>query len=194
MQRGTNLTTIAEHTVDLSLLPEKANILDLGCRGFLFGNYFYNLYHHVYSVDIGKFPGHYHRMAITDFNGFAYIKESRDPQAIRIVKNKAKDATEVITCMTLDTFTPFCGVRGSWDIIKMDIEGAEYEVIMSLTEPPATQLSIEFHLHTKIYGDAEVRQMEDKLLSLGYFPVKHDKTNAHGCGQNYWDSLFILQK
>ena len=30
------ITEIAEHSVDLSLLPLKANILDIGCRGFLF--------------------------------------------------------------------------------------------------------------------------------------------------------------
>ena len=34
------VTTIAEHNVDESLLPEKATILDVGCQGFQFTNYF----------------------------------------------------------------------------------------------------------------------------------------------------------
>jgi hypothetical protein len=75
----------------------------------------------------------------------------------------------------------------------MDIEGAEKDVIWDLDSPPAKQLSIEFHLHTKVYPESAIKEMEDKLLSLGYFPVKHDKTSAHGCGMNYWDSLWILK-
>lgn len=189
------MITVAEHTYEETLLPEKANILDLGCRGFLFTNELRRLGHNVEAVDIDdlfKPDGsnewiYYEQMAITGFDGVVGIERSIDPQATKI-----GHGSEKVQCMTLATFSKFKNIL-LWDLIKIDIEGSEYEVIMSLTEPPAKQLSIEFHLHTGIYGDAQVKEMEDKLLSLGYFPAKHDKTRQHGLGLNYWDSCWILQ-
>jgi len=78
-------------------------------------------------------------------------------------------------------------------VIKIDIEGSEYEVIMSLEKAPAKQLSIEFHLHTGVYGHYEMTMMEDKLKALGYYPAQHERTSEHGAGFNYWDSLWILK-
>lgn len=179
---------IHEHSVDLSLLPEKANILDLGCRGFKFTYYFANLLHNVYPVDIDLLhpAPPYYILGIGGSKGFCAVKKSNDPQATRMTEGFE------LPMHTIESFSKFVNVD-FWDLIKMDIEGSEYDVIISLTEPLAKQLSIEFHLHTGIYGDKEMKEMEDKLLSLGYFPVKHDKYKAHGCPANYWDSLFILQ-
>jgi hypothetical protein len=183
------MTIIAEHTVDLSLLPQCAKVMDAGCRGFLFTDEMARMGHEVYPIDIDVLTTYwqYFRMAISGYTGKCSVQKSKDPQATKMT------AGFDVQCYTIKDFSKLVDIP-FWDLIKLDIEGAEYEAIMPLTEPPATQLSIEFHLHTKIYGDAEIKQMEDKLLSLGYFPVKHDKTSQHGCGLNYWDSLFILQK
>lgn len=182
------ITVIAEHSVDLSLLPEKSKVMDIGCRGFLFTNELKRLGHDVYPIDIDLFYNSppYYILAISNKEGTCGVKHSPDPQA---------------TCMTAGFDIPMHTIKSFsqmvdvdfWDIIKIDIEGSEYEVIMSLTEPPAKQLSIEFHLHTGVYKEQAIKEMEDKLLSLGYFPAKHDKTSAHGCGMNYWDSLWILK-
>jgi hypothetical protein len=186
------ITVIAEHSFDLSLLPEKANILDLGCRGFLFTKEMRRLGHNVAPVDVDDLGSDhsYVRAAATSVNGgFVQVIKSNDPQG-----TKAQQS-ELPTGIRSYNIKGFCGIFGIpfWDLIKMDIEGSEYEVIMSLTEPPAKQLSIEFHLHTKVYGEAQVKEMEDKLVSMGYYPSKHDKTSEHGCGLNYWDSLWILK-
>lgn len=182
------MTTIAEHTIELSLLPPSAKVMDAGCRGFIFTDELRRLGHEVYAIDIEYlFPRQHFIVAIAGYTGKCSVQKSKDPQATKMM------AGFDVQCYTIKDFSKLVDVP-FWDLIKLDIEGSEYEVIMSLTEPPATQLSIEFHLHTKIYGDAQVKEMEDKLLSLGYFPVKHDKTSEHGCGLNYWDSLFTLQK
>jgi hypothetical protein len=188
------IEVIAEHSVDLSLLPEKAFVLDIGCRGFQFTDAMTDLGHIVYPVDIDKLHQHnrpsyrrYYIMAISGKNGTCSVKYSNDPQATKIV-----DGPDILM-YTVKSFSDFVEVK-FWDLIKIDIEGSEYEVMMSLTEPPAKQLSIEFHLHTGVYGDKQVKEMEDKLIALGYLPVKHDKTSQHGAGYNYWDSLFILQE
>jgi len=182
---------IAEHSVNTELLPNNASILDLGCRGFLFAKELQSRGHMLVTVDIEDFPleqtvGHFFPVAITNHNGKCGIARSSDPQATKIKEG------EEIDCYTLEAFsqmllTPF------WDLIKIDIEGSEYEVIMSLTKAPATQLSIEFHLHTGVYGMDSVQEMLDKLEDLGYEIAKHELTEAHGCGYNYWSSLFILK-
>lgn len=183
-----NIVCIAEHTIDLSLLPEKAVIMDAGCRGFLFTDEMRRLGHLVYAIDIDHlWPRQHFLCAIAGYTGKCSIYRDKDPQATRMKVGNDRP------CYTIPDFSKMVKVD-FWDVIKMDIEGAEYEVIMSLTEPPATQLSIEFHLHTGIYPEIAIKEMEDKLLSLGYFPVKHDKYPAHGLGPNYWDSLWTLQK
>ena len=75
----------------------------------------------------------------------------------------------------------------------MDVEGAEYEIIMSQYEAPAKQWSIEFHLHTGIYTQKQMKEMETKLFDLGYEAAHHKLTEEHGAGYNYWSSLFILR-
>lgn len=184
--------TIAEHTFDELLLPEKANILDLGCRGFAFANPLILADFRVITVDMDKtvFPGsgvgwsHY-TCAVTNYDGWCGIINDRDPQATRFTFG---DNTP---CYTLETLSGFCSVD-FWDLIKMDIEGSEYEVIMSLDVAPAKQLSIEFHLHTGIYKQDQVDEMVSKLTSLGYEVRQHELTDRHCAGFNYWDSLFIL--
>jgi FkbM family methyltransferase len=186
------MLTIAEHTVDLELLPPAANIIDIGCRGFLFTDALTELGHNVYAIDIDDLVGHkYIKGAIADFDGFVEIARFQDPQATRIDKRAPQSASSV-PCMTLKTFSMKCNIE-MWDLIKIDVEGAEYEIIMSLEKAPAKQLSIEFHLHTGIYKMHEVDLMIDKLKSLGYAAVQHDYTSQHGVGFNYWDSLFILK-
>jgi hypothetical protein len=183
------ITVIAEHSVDLSQLPKKANILDLGCRGFLFAAELVRLGHNVFPVDIGvleNVPMNYYRFGIGQFDGQCDILHSKDPQGTRMTPGFG------IPMFTLKSFSKHVDVD-FWDLIKIDIEGSEYEVIMSLNEPPAKQLSIEFHLHTGIYGIQQMAEMRDKLTSLGYEAVSHEMTKQHGLGLNFWDSLFILK-
>ncbi len=197
------IQVVHEHSVDTSLLPEGAKILDIGCRGFLFTDHFHELGHRVESIDIesglmGSRGPKYWICAISDYDGDALVKiNENDPQATSIQKVdypvfNPEVAKHLIDCYKLSTFSKNVGVD-FWDLIKIDIEGSEYQVIMSLEKAPATQLSIEFHLHTGIYGMYEMTLMEDKLKALGYTAVKHELTSEHGAGDNYWDSLFLLK-
>lgn len=182
------ISEVHEHSVDLSLLSEKAKIIDLGARGFQFTNYMRSLGHTVAPVDIDAFKNEvYYRVAITGKDGRVGIQYSNDPQATRV-----KEGDELLS-MRLDTFIKSLGWEEPIDLIKCDIEGAEYEVIMSLKKAPAKQFSIEFHLHTGIYRQSEMMIMESKLKTLGYQFALHELTERHGAGHNYWTSLFILK-
>lgn len=183
------MEVIAEHSVDLSLLPEKAKILDIGCLGFGFTDAMVALGHYVASVDIQMLPGgrDYFHCGISDYIGFCELEMvGTDIQATRLVRS-----SRGIPCWTLEAFSQNHGVS-FWDLIKIDVEGSEYEIIMSLEKAPAKQLSIEFHLHTGVYGQTEMLMMEDKLKSLGYEAVSHEYEERHCAGKDYWNSLFIL--
>lgn len=184
------VTEICEHAVDLDLLPQGAKILDLGCLGFLFSDEMIKLGNTVVSVDIQDLPsglGRYFQCAITDHDGMCGIKHNpTDPQA-----TTTKPGNEIM-CYTLESFSERRGIK-FWDCIKMDVEGEEYKIIMSLEKAPAKQLSVEFHLHTGVYGDLEMTMMEDKLKALGYEAVRHEKEARYCAGWNYWSSLFVLK-
>lgn len=186
---GMDIQVIAEHSVCMDLLPEKANILDLGCRGFEFTNYFRSLGHNVIPVDIDDFKrSDYYRLAVSDYVGTAHIFRSRDPQATRIDSNI--HTGEQISVYDMHALCKLVGVK-HFDLIKMDVEGEEKQIIMSMHHDYATQLSIEFHLHTNAYPIDEVHKMKVRLRNLGYNWSLHEKSARHGCGMNYWDSLFI---
>lgn len=180
------LAEIHEHTIDLDLLPEKALILDLGCRGFQFTDYFREFGHTVYPVDIDLFDRPYYQCAIAGYNGKAGILRGSDPQGTRITEGND------VPTYTLDRFSKHVGVD-FWDVIKMDIEGSEMPVIMNMKEPLSKQLSIEFHLHCGFYSLPDVALMVAKLNSIGYKTIQHNKENRYGAGFNYWDSLFVLK-
>jgi hypothetical protein len=182
------IEVIAEHSVDIDLLPEKAKILDIGCRGFIFTDEMRRRGHNVMAIDIDKFDrDDYFQLAISNKVGRVGIKRAPDPQATMIMNG------DEVMCMDLKMLMLTANID-FFDLIKIDVEGSEYDIIMSLQRPPAKQLSIEFHLHTGIYEIQAVTQMRLKLFDLGYIAVKHDKTSQHGMGENYWDSLFILSK
>lgn len=183
-----NLQTIAEHTVDMDLLPEYSNIIDIGARGFEFADYFIN--HNVVTIDADpdiKRNGEHYTIAITNYYGYAGLKKSSDPQATHL---DSCDYDIKVPCCTLNDFCIKVGVL-NWDLIKLDIESSEYEVIMSMDRPYATQITVEFHLHCG-QTEAQVKECVDKLHSLGYRTIQHEKTPRHGLKANYWDSLFCL--
>lgn len=185
------ITIVHEHSVALDLLrKEGSNILDLGCRTCEFTKYFDALGHFVVPVDIDSTiltDRPYLNMAVTNYKGTCGIRRSQDAQATKMSRVLTD---ELVNCTTIEGISDSFKIP-YWDLIKIDVEGAEYEIIMGLTKAPAKQISWEAHLHTGAYSMQEGRQMELKLLSLGYKAIKHELTEAHGAGKNYWDSLFI---
>lgn len=195
------IVTIAEHSfvpyIPGGIFPyDGAKVLDAGCRGFEFARSIAQSHRcKVWCIDADRLEIYerdcfYDMVALSDFVGTGYLVKSGDKQATRIQKQPKTDYE--IQCTTLKALSVYYNVE-FWDLIKLDIEGSEYEVIMSLDKAPAKQLSIEFHLHTGIYGQTEMTMMEDKLKALGYEAIQHDYTEQYGAGKNYWNSLFILK-
>ncbi len=182
------ISTVAEHSVDLDLLPQGANILDIGCRDFTFCDHMRSLGHHVWPVDIDRLPEGraYYNLAIGGEDGRCGVLRTVDKQATRRIPGNE------VPCYTLETFSLSCEVD-FWHLIKIDAEGDEYTIIMGLKTAPAKMISVEFHCHTGQITQPMMREMENKLKNLGYEFAQHEMTQAHGAGWNFWSSLFILK-
>ena len=114
---------ISEHSFDESLLPKAANILDLGCRGFEFTNYFKEKGHTVFSVDVDYIGGgNYYLVAISGEDGRCDVEYSSDGNATKI-----KNGNDVLK-LSLKSFSEEIKIE-KWDLIKMDIEGSEISVL-----------------------------------------------------------------
>lgn len=176
---------VHEHSYCPELLPAKAIIADIGCRGFQWANHFRELGHTVHAVDIDDLHGgDYDRCAITNYTGFCGITHTDDPQGTKI------GLGENIHCYTLDDYMKFRCVK-FYDLVKIDVEGSEYEIIMDQNTQFAKQISIEFHKHCG-QSDLDIASIVWRLNLLGYETISHELTEQHGAGPNYWSSLFIL--
>lgn len=172
------IKVIAEHSVDLSLLPNEATILDAGCRGFEFTDYMRSLGHCVVAVDIDVFERKdYLRAAVGVKDGKCSVNYTNDPQA---TNTKEGNDIDVYSIKSL---------HDKFDLIKLDIEGDEYEILKNSIHPIAKQLSVEFHAHC---GKQTKEQVDELLIYLSqYYNITATWESRHGAGFNYWDVLFI---
>lgn len=198
-----NLQCIAEHTVDLSLINRESKVLDLGCRAFSWSKAMLEYVDKVYCVDADNSVKSYDErlpvmsVAVSDTNDkkmqFIKFGNGTGNYLHRGTNPKPSKATEqVVTTLTLPAIINAAFGDGMADLIKMDIEGEEIPVLLSLKKPPARQISAEFHMHT---GTSEAQILEViGHLSQWYDLTFLDKSEKHGCGMNYWDVLFILKQ
>lgn len=174
------IQVIAEHSVDISLLPKRANILDLGCHGMEFSNYFNG--HKIFSVDLDEFAPY--RFAVSDKDGRCGIKRMDDRQAWQICEGNE------IPMMTLKSLSSEFNIR-KWHLVKMDIEGSEISILSTAIHPIAKQISVEFHAHL-----GQTKEQLDSLLNkLEQYYIIHNKVweERYGAGFNYWDILMIAK-
>lgn len=187
-----NIQCIAEHSVDLDLLSGGICI-DVGCRGFGFSEAMRDLGCEVKAFDIENFsivpPGiDFLNYAIWHKDGqLLHYKETNDVQA----KYIAETGTP-ICCHDLKWIYDHCCGGKVVDVLKLDIESSEYYVLSDPDfQPVPKQISVEFHEHAhKALHDQYFNACIENL-SKHYVTVKHDRYKAHGCGMNWWDSLFI---
>lgn len=198
-----NLVTIAEHTIDISLINRESKVLDLGCRAFTWSKAMLEYVDEIYCVDadpevpIPDKPLEMIRGAVMDSDGESmFLKCSGNGTGNYILYNGAKKnelngVFQIVKTISLKTISDIANVE-LWDIIKCDIEGSEIPVLLDLKKPPAKQLSIEFHVHTGSTQE-QVYKVVTHLEELGYECCQHEYSSQHGAGFNYWDSLFILK-
>lgn len=183
-----NVQTIAEHSIDLDLLSGGICI-DVGCRGFQFSEAMRDKGCVVFACDIEpmvapkgiQFAVH----AVRSQRGNVYYTDTKDQQA-KFISDSGLPVYAVPLSFLYDSFID------NVDILKLDCEGSEYDILSDPNfQPIPKQISVEFHMHAHRALHDQYYDVCMANLLKWYDPVKHELTQAHGAGWNYWDSLFI---
>jgi len=191
------IETIHEHTIDTSLLTG-GWIIDAGCRNWNFSLAMKERNEKVYAIDIQPMDKPegldiFKQNALWVTNKIMYVNYVNDANGTFICDTPQSKRTEQITTITLNDIYNEIGTN--IDCLKIDIEGSEYDILLDDEfKPIPKQLSIEFHEHN-------FKNKHDKLfnsciekISKYYTPIKLERTSAHGCGFNYWDTLFLRKQ
>jgi FkbM family methyltransferase len=115
---------------------------------------------------------HFHPWGVADFDGTAAFHAPGDPEHVSHTmlsgKNPAPTMIEV-PVLRLSTIMERLG-HDHVDVLKMDIEGAEYPVLKDVlvSRIPVGQILIEFHHHRHGVPFAATQQAIDDLERAGY--------------------------
>ena len=111
--------------------------------------------------------------------------ESRTNESGSILPDHVNAARDEVTSYEVRTLTPIALLDhlglDSADILKLDIEGAEYELLQSIRADdltPFRQIFIEFHHHAvQRYSQIDTRLLVEKLCGFGYASYSFDDHN-----------------
>lgn len=191
-----DLVIVDEHTFDKSLLHKTSKVLDCGARGFGFSKWITeNIKCPVTAIDADPLIQDPNLPNVTYINAAI---SNRTRGTLRYFKfgNGSGSYTDDIyekpsECQEFNVI-PY-NIKPFWDLIKMDVEGAEYQVLMNMQEPLAKQISVEFHEHTPAKKGEDYMNELFMHMSKWYIIYNNVREERHGCGKNYWDVLFILK-
>ena len=146
------------HTFDDTLLTG-GWVIDAGCRGFEFFTALYPK--QCYCIDIENISPVNHWQHQLTFRHAALTAKSGETEAylfgngtanfIKGINEKPGDLPdrplkiETVKCITLEDI--YAEIGTNIDLLKLDIEGAEYEVLLGMKDPIPKQISCEFHRH-----------------------------------------------
>jgi len=188
-----NLKTVCGHTFDESLIGDGI-IIDVGCRGFEFADYFTNNQVVCIDPDPSVFNGYENdhvklNLAISDKSGESGIYVNGEATCLKEIDPDQSHSFIKCNTITMDELYEITGTNV--DLLKLDCEGAEYIILGETFKPIPKQISVEFHyhcvpeLHNKHYKSIVER------LSKDYIMINDVWEQRHGCGYNFWDTLFI---
>lgn len=176
------MITVDDHTFNRHLLTG-GWVIDAGCRGFKFTNFCLD-HAKVYAIDIEDFSnspdvsivGSYFSKFI--FRHAALTHRSGSTEAyyfgngtgnfisgINGVPGNTEDRpviTGTVPCITLDDIYKEIGTE--IDLLKLDIEGAEYAILSDNFKPIPKQITVEFHEH--VHNHLHKQYIDDIMDSL----------------------------
>lgn len=139
------------HFIDKELLQPGDFILDAGCRGFTLKEKLGADYKFICmdpDPDIEPVEGViFLRAALMTFNGTTPYCGWSTGEGNFCYEKKAPwyaDKDIMVDCMNLDTLMVTRGVK-QFGLAKLDVEGAEYDLLLDVKMPFARQIAVEFH-------------------------------------------------
>lgn len=190
------LIDIGGHTIDKSILGDGC-IIDVGCRGFVFADYFKDNIVLCIDPDPDVFKDRpralnqiFINMAIAEKKGEAtYYKNG---EATCLQEKWAGHGDEMYgTCKTTTMEQLYKELNQDVDVLKLDCEGGEYIILGETFKPIPKQITVEFHYHCFPEKHNQLIGGILKRLDEYYDVVNLKWEPRHGAGFNYWDTLFI---
>jgi FkbM family methyltransferase len=201
-----NLVNIKEHTfIDRGFSERKAVIVDLGACLGEFTNEFSERFNGVEkSVLIEANPTNFNliqemenvsklnRFISTIPDGFEIFRE--DPSSpyngtsmFTYFENPVEHKIERIN---IDTILEMYGIE-KIDILKIDIEGAEYELLENISDETLSkidQITVEFHDFLDPNLKMRTESIVNRISSMGYSVISNRLDYKYG--SDYYDTLF----
>jgi FkbM family methyltransferase len=199
------MITVKEHSIEESLIDKNGWVLDLGCVNFEFSLEIKKYCNNVICVDpnpnIVNIPDgiSFEKAAIVsddknevdyfiynDVQGYSLLNPDRDYCSLTEVRKiKSINIKYIMEKYNIQKF----------ELIKFDIEGSEYDILDKIDWSISKQFSVEFHdfrTMNPYYPNNELyySNLFEKIKHK-FNIVKHNNTQGHGMGLNYWDSLFV---
>ena len=128
-----------------------------------------------------------HEIGIAAFDGEARFIPPRDPRhvSLSMVEGAATERTVTLPVARLQTLMERVGVQ-ELDLLKLDVEGAEYPVLQDLCRSSVRpgQILVEFHHHLPGFTVRQTVDAVAALRSLGYrvfsvSPNNHEVSFVH---------------
>ncbi len=135
---------------------------------------------------------HFRNVAIGDEPGERTFYLRNNPEARGFGAGDENCPTVRVPVMTVSQLLADRAID-MFDLVKLDVEGAEYEVLASWPGPIARQISIEFHDHCRPRAQS-VYDAVIEHLSQWYDVVRHERDERYCAGPNYWDTLLALRQ
>ena len=191
-------TVIDYKTVRMDLLTDGGWVLDGGCMGWGFAAEMASRRMRVLAVDpsIGLKPPNYAGLTFEnvalvgierDTIGYVSQHESQENYTDD-VKGRRVKARTIGQLMTTHNIALF-------DVVKMNVEGAEYEILSNWPGPVASQITVSFHEFIPGRNPDPDGYFDAMFAHLDkwYRVEQHEWTVKGETEGNYWDSLFILR-
>lgn len=167
--------TVDQHTFIPSLMKYRGNVIDAGARGFSFASAIVELNRSsIYAIDIENLTDvpdgvTFKQVALTNFTGETecYLFGNGTANFIKGINqepgNSEDRPVQKITVPAITLQDIYNEIGTDIDLLKIDIEGSEYDILMDL-QPIPKQITVEFHEHTiKARHDERIDAIMDHL-------------------------------
>ena len=193
-----------EHTVDLDRITPDGWVLDVGCRFFDLTKCFVAVGCKVLAIDPSnnvldpRIPGVcFERCAMVGNPEVTFATFSDSVDAAHLVYGHRTPTHHVpnyrVACYTIEKLMALYNIT-HFDVVKLDCEGAEFDILLRWPGPVATQISVAFHDFVNPEWCKAQYPAILKHLSQWYDVVQHEPYVRHGHATPcYWDSLFVLR-
>ena len=197
---------IDERTVATDLLTSGGWALDVGARGYVFAREMARLGLRVVAVDPEPPPAGFAIEGVTVVEagivgvghaGRATFAswDNGEPDCLVGYGGPVPDRARLREVATVDVrqLMGRFDVR-QWDVVKMNCEGAEFDVLQTWPGPIAKQIAVSFHDHTGANpGGEETYRALLGHLAKWYDVERHVWEDRYSAGFSFWDSLFVLR-